>query len=150
MTGSGSAYDVIRQSAPMRTRKIAAMPGAARVLCVDDEQEILDTLTEFLTLNGYEVVTAQNVGDAFMLLAVAPPDVVLLDIGMPRIDGMSALRRIRDSHPQLPVVMLAANVDLALARDTLKRGAFDYLAKPFDFDHLRQVIEAAVVRRRSP
>jgi DNA-binding NtrC family response regulator len=126
------------------------MPRAARVLCVDDEREILDTLTEFLTLHGYEVVTAQNAGDAFMLLAVAPPDVVLLDIGMPRIDGMTALRRIRDSHPGLPIIMLTANADLELARDTLKRGAFDYVAKPFDFDHLRQVIEAAVVGRRSP
>jgi DNA-binding NtrC family response regulator len=126
------------------------MHRAARVLCVDDEKEILDALTEFLTLHGYEVVTAQNIGDAFMLLAVAPPDVVLLDIGMPRIDGMTALRRIRDSHRQLPVIMLTTNADLALARDTLRRGAFDYVAKPFDFDHLRQVIEAAVVGRRSP
>ena len=126
------------------------MPRVARVLCVDDEKEILDTLTEFLTLHGYEVVTAQNPGDVFMLLAVAPPDVALLDIGMPRIDGMSVLRRIRDSHPQLPVVMLTANADLGHARDTLKRGAFDYVAKPFDFDHLRQVIEAAVAGRRSP
>ena len=123
------------------------MPLSARLLAVDDEKEILDALTEFFTLRGYEVVTAQNAGDAFMLLAVAPPDVVLLDIGMPKIDGMTALRRIRASHPTLPVIMLTANVDLALARDTLKRGAFDYVAKPFDFEHLAHVVEAAVAHR---
>ena len=120
------------------------MPRAARVLAVDDESQILETLTEFLELRGYEVLTAQNAGDAFMILAVTPADVVLLDVAMPGIDGVTALRRIRESHPELPVIMLTANADLALARDTLKRGAFDYVAKPFDFDHLAQVVEAAV------
>lgn len=60
------------------------MRRAARVLAVDDDPQILEMLTDFLTVHGYEVVTAENAGDAFMLLAVAPPDVVLLDIGMPR------------------------------------------------------------------
>jgi DNA-binding NtrC family response regulator len=122
------------------------MPGA-RVLAVDDEPEILETLTEFLELRGYEVVTAQSAGDALMILAATPPDVVLLDIGMPRVDGITVLRQIRASHPELAVIMLTANSDLALARDTLRHGAFDYVAKPFDFGHLAQVVEAAVAHR---
>ena len=105
---------------------------------------VLDVLTDFLTLEGYEVVTAENGGDALMLLAVAPPDVVLLDIGMPGIDGVTVLRHIRASYPKMPVIMLTANADLGLARATLKGGAFDYVAKPFDYDHLAQVVEAAV------
>lgn len=119
----------------------------ARVLAVDDEPEILATLTEFLQLRGYEVVTAQNAGDALMILAVTPPDVVLLDIGMPRVDGLTALRHIRARYPEVAVIMVTGNADLVLARDTLKHGAFDYVAKPFDFGHLAQVVEAAVAHR---
>lgn len=119
----------------------------ARILVVDDDPDVLETLTEFLTLNGYEVTTARNGGDALMLLAVAPADVVLLDIAMPQVDGVTALRRIRVDHPDLPVIMLTANVDLDMARRTLKQGAFDYVAKPIGFTHLAHVIDAAVAHR---
>jgi DNA-binding NtrC family response regulator len=118
-----------------------------RILAVDDDPQVLDTLTEFLERRGYEVVTAQSAGDAFMILEETPPDVVLLDIRMPRMDGVTALRRLRVSHPELPVIMLTANVDLELARDSLQRGAFDYVAKPPDFAHLARVVEAAVAHR---
>ena len=123
------------------------MPGAARVLAVDDDPHVLEMVSEFLTLQGYEVVTAQNAGDAFMLLEAAPPDVVLLDVVMPGVDGMTALRRIRQVHPELPVIMLTGSIDIELARNTLKRSAFDYVAKPFDMDHLVRVVEAAVAHR---
>ena len=82
-----------------------------------------------------------------MLLSVASPDVVLLDIAMPRVDGVTVLRRIRMDHREIPVVMLTGNTDVSLARDTLKHGAFDYVTKPMDFSTLVTVIEAAVVRR---
>jgi two-component system, NtrC family, response regulator AtoC len=109
---------------------------------------MLEALTEFLTARGYEVVTLENARDATTLLAVTPVDVVLLDVAMPGTDGATALRRIRESHPSLPVILVAGNPDLELARDTLKCGAFDYVAKPFDFAHLADVVEAAVTRRR--
>lgn len=117
------------------------------MLAVDDDQMILELLTEFLTSEGHEVVTAQSASAALLLVARASPDVVLLDIKMAGIDGMTALRRIRVLHPTLPVVMLTANDDLDLARDTLKLGAFDYVGKPFNFGHLVRVIEAAVAHR---
>lgn len=123
------------------------MARAARVLVVDDDAEILETLTEFLTLHGYEVTTAQNGGEALMLLAVAPADVVLLDIAMPRVDGVTALRRIRVDHPDLPIIMLSANSDIDMARRTLSQGAFDYVTKPIGFAHLAMVVEAAIARR---
>ena len=123
------------------------MPRRARVLAVDDEQEILDTLTEFLTVLGYEVVTALSAADAFVLMGVAPPDVVLLDFAMPDVDGITALGEMRAIHPEVPVIMLTANVDPALIRHTLKHGAFHYVAKPFDFDHLADAIAAAVASR---
>jgi len=103
-------------------------------------------LTEFLTVNGYEVLTSQNAGDTLMLLAVSSPDVVLLDIGMPGLDGLAALRRIRAIHPELPVI-LSGNADVHVARGALIRGAFDYVAKPFDCNHLAHVIASALSRR---
>src|SRR5687768_7216369 len=123
------------------------MPRAARVLAVDDNPRILDILTEFLEARGYEVATAQNGGDAMMTLATSTFDVVLLDVRMPRVDGIAALRHIRTLHPELPVIMLTGNADIELARSMLKRGAFDYVAKPVDFDHLLRVIEAAAASR---
>jgi DNA-binding response OmpR family regulator len=107
---------------------------------------ILELLTAVLTPQGYEVVTAQNGGDALTLLEAAAVDVVLLDVGMPGVDGMTALRRIREVHPALPVIMLTGNVDAAVGRATLQRGAFDYVTKPVDFDHLVRVLEAAVAQ----
>jgi DNA-binding response OmpR family regulator len=114
------------------------------VLAVDDDFMILELLSEFLVSEGHEVVTAQSATAALLLMARALPDVVLLDIKMAGVDGMTALRRIRARHPTLPVIMLTANDDVDLARDTLKFGAFDYVAKPFNFGHLARVIEAAV------
>jgi DNA-binding response OmpR family regulator len=117
------------------------------VLAVDDDRMILELLTEFLVSEGHAVVTAQSASAALLLVARASPDVVLLDIKMAGVDGMTALRRIRSRHPTVPVIMLTANDDVDLARDTLKFGAFDYVAKPFDFGHLARVIEAAVAHR---
>lgn len=118
---------------------------AHRILAVDDNAQFLEMLTEFLTVLGYEVITAPDAGNAFMVVAVAPPDVVLLDIGMPGVDGVTALRRIHARHPELPIIVCSANVDIA--RDALKSAAFDYVAKPVDFDHLAHVVEAAVAHR---
>ena len=123
------------------------MPPIARVLAVDDDPMILELLTAVLTPRGYEVVTAQNGGDALLLLEASAVDVVLLDVGMPGVDGMSALRRIREVHPALPVIMLTGNVDAAVGRASLQGGAFDYVTKPVDFDHLVRVLEAAVVQQ---
>lgn len=123
------------------------MPPVARVLAVDDDPMILELLTAVLTPRGYQVVTAQNGADCLMRLEASAVDVVLLDVGMPGVDSMSALRRIREVHPALPVVMLTGNVDAAVGRATLQHGAFDYVTKPVDFDHLVRVLEAAVVQR---
>jgi DNA-binding response OmpR family regulator len=120
----------------------------ARVLVVDDEPIILEILMEFLTAQGYEVMGTHGAADAFTMMEVALPDALLLDINMPLVDGMTALRRVRALYPDLPVIMVTANTDEALAKDTLRRGAFDYVVKPFDFAYLAQVVAAAVGTRR--
>jgi DNA-binding response OmpR family regulator len=116
----------------------------ARVLVVDDEPIIVEMLTEVLAAQGYEVVGTQSAADAFTMMEVSPPDVLLLDISMPLVDGMTVLRRVRALYPAMAVIMVTANVDEEVAKDTLRRGAFDYVVKPFDFTHLVRVVEAAV------
>ena len=120
------------------------MSRVARVLVVDDEPLIVDILTDFLSAQGYEVVGAHGAADAFTMMEVSPPDVLLLDIALPLVDGMTALRRVRALYPDLRVVMVTANADEEVARDALRRGAFDYVVKPFDFEYLARVVGAAV------
>jgi two-component system, NtrC family, response regulator AtoC len=72
------------------------------------------------------------------------PDVILLDINLPDASGTSTLDRLRQVRPNVPIVMLTANADEQLARETLKHGAFDYVMKPFNLDHLTRVLEAAL------
>ena len=83
-----------------------------------------------------------------MLLTLAPPDVVLLDIWMAGTGGLSILRRICARHPGLPVIMVTGHEDdLVMARATLRLGAFDHVTKPFDFFHVARVVEAALAHR---
>ena len=123
------------------------MSRVARVLVVDDEPMIVEILTDFLSAQGYEVVGMQSAADALTTMAVATPDVLLLDISMPLVDGMTVLRRVRALYPDLPVVMVTANSDEETAKNTLRRGAFDYVVKPFDFAYLARVVAAAVGSR---
>lgn len=120
------------------------MSRVGRVLVVDDEPLIVEILTDFLSAQGYEVVGAHVAADAFTMMEVSPPDVLLLDIALPLVDGMTVLRRVRALYPDLRVVMVTANADENVARDALRRGAFDYVVKPFDFDYLARVVGAAV------
>jgi DNA-binding response OmpR family regulator len=115
-----------------------------KVLVVDDEPQVLALLREFLYDAGYDVLVATNGGDAVMKAFVERPDVIVLDIRMPGVDGVEALSRIHARDPEIPIVMLSANVDERFALDTLLIGAFDYLPKPFDRDVLECVVAAAL------
>jgi DNA-binding response OmpR family regulator len=93
---------------------------------------------------GYDVLVATNGEDAVMMATVERPDVIVLDIRMPGVDGVEALRRIHALDPAIPTIMLSANSDARITRDTLLAGAFDYLPKPFDPDVLERVVAAAL------
>ena len=115
-----------------------------RILIVDDEQPVLDVLSEYLQSQGYMTATAGGGLEALAAVERTHPGLVLLDVRMPGIDGLEVLRRLRQAAQGPAVVMVTANEDLALARETLKIGAFDYVAKPFDFQHLDRVVSAAL------
>ena len=139
-------YALVRRSVP--EREMVASPK--QILVVDDDQAALDVVSEYLATQGYTVQTAASGADALTTVRHARPDLVLLDVRMPGMDGVEVLTRLHDMAAGLPVVMLTANVDPAVARKTLSIGAFDYVTKPFDFDHLDRVVEAAILHAPGP
>lgn len=145
--------DVIMQ-AVNRALEHAGKPGpapvhaapaaqAAGVLIVDDEMEIGEMVGEFLRRRGYRVKTASNGETALAMVNREPPDLVLLDIYMPGMNGVEVLRQLQQSHPSVGVIMLTASQDEPLLKTALDLGAFDVLSKPVD---LNQVELAVMVK----
>ena len=119
-------------------------PPGPRILVVDDEPDVVEMLRKYISLTGFAVDTALNGGEALMLLQATRPDVILLDIKMPGMDGVEVLKHIRAVDPTIRVIMVTSIADVNLAQVTLKAGAFDYVTKPIDFDYLDRAIVTAL------
>jgi two-component system, response regulator, stage 0 sporulation protein F len=117
-----------------------------RILVVDDEAPVREVLTEYFATEGYAVEAATSGLEALSAVSGGRADLVLLDVRMPGLDGVQVLRRIRELTDSVPVIMVTANEDISLARKTLMLGAFDYVAKPFDFDYLDRAVAAGLAR----
>lgn len=126
------------------------MNPLGRILVVDDEAPVREVLTEYFTTQGYAVDGASNGNEALAAVKRAWPDLVLLDVRMPSLDGVEVLRRIREGEGDITVIMVTANEDVALAREALKLGAFDYIAKPFDFSYLDRAVAEGLVQAGGP
>ena len=111
-----------------------------KVLVVDDEPEVRQVLHEFLSSRGYDVSVAAGGADAVALVEAIRPDLILLDVAMPDMDGVETLRRIVEIEPGIPVIMVTANADIGVTSKLLALGAVDYVPKPFDLDYLDQAI----------
>lgn len=120
------------------------MSGRAKVLVIDDEPAIVELFTEYLRAQGFDVVSAGGGEEGLQRLTADKPDVVLLDMRMPDVDGLETLRRIRSVNMHVPVLMISANDDVAAAKAALALGAFDYTLKPVDFDYLGRALEKMV------
>jgi two-component system response regulator AtoC len=110
----------------------------AKVLVVDDEPAAVELLVEFLSTKGYEVLTATNGEEAVRRVKEDRPHLVLLDVRMPKMDGMEALRRIREIDPEMGVIMVTAVNEEEVGRKALEQGAFDYIVKPLDLKYLER------------
>lgn len=119
-----------------------------RVLAIDDEPQILRTLRASLTARGHDVLTAPNGETAVDVAATSDVDLVLLDLGLPGMDGLEVIRRVR-SWSDVPIIVLSVREAQADKVAALDAGADDYLTKPFGMDELRARIRA-VMRRRGP
>jgi len=107
--------------------------SSRRVLLVDDEEKVLKFAALKLKLCGYEVITANNGKDAIRLAESEAPDIMLLDVLMPEMDGFEVLRRLRQ-FSQMPVIVLTAMT--GTQEQALSLGASDYITKPFDPDEV--------------
>jgi len=127
----------------------APVPASAtiRVLLIDDDDAVREVLKEFLTLRGYDVSEVASAVTGIQALNASTPDVILLDIDMPGLNGADALPAIRAIAPRAVVVMVSGAADEGVAKRTLAHGAFDYLMKPIDFDYLTQTLETALAMR---
>ncbi len=117
-----------------------------RLLVVDDDRALRDVLRRSLELAGYEVRLTESGSGALSEVAAAVPDAVVLDIGLPDIDGLEVCRLLRREGNRVPVLMLTARDAVSDRIDGLDAGADDYLVKPFDIDELKARIRALLRR----
>jgi signal transduction histidine kinase len=118
-----------------------------RVLLVDDETDFLESLGQRLRLRGLPTLTAVSGPEALEILDRQQVDVVVLDVRMPGMDGIETLRRIKESHPRVEVVMLTGHADLETSLEGMRFGFFDYLTKPVQLPLLLEKIDDAFRRR---
>ena len=111
-----------------------------KILVVDDEPEVRKLMEHFLTGKGFEVCVAENGRLGLATLETFKPDLVLLDMHMPELDGAGTLREVARRWPTLPVIMVTVNEDVETTSRLLQLGAADYVPKPFDLDYLEQAI----------
>jgi len=119
----------------------------AKILVVDDEEEVRKLLSRFFVGKAYQVLTTETAERAIAILEKEKVDAVLLDINLPGTNGLEALRIIRASWPELPVVMISGQQEEDVAKATLEEGAFDYVVKPFNFDYLERTLHTKLVEK---
>jgi len=103
-----------------------------KILVVEDDQSMRWVLEKSLTREGYEVTAAADGRSGLAAAGEVSPDLVILDVLMPDMDGLNVLRKLKDSRPQVPVIIMTAQNIMTHAVEAMRRGAFDYLPKPFD------------------
>ncbi len=121
---------------------------SARILVVDDEEIVIRSCLRILGGDGYQIETARDGHEALRKIADNPYDVVILDIMMPGLGGLEVLRRVKEAHPDMDVIMITGLSQIDTAVQAMKLGAFDYIPKPFEPDELKLVVQRALERRQ--
>jgi DNA-binding NtrC family response regulator len=116
----------------------------ARIVIVDDEPRMAAVVAMALERDGHACEQHGSAGAALEAVAARGADVVVTDLRMPDMDGLELLRRLRADHPELPVILLTAHASVPSAVAAMRDGAFDYVAKPFDNDELRALVNRAL------
>ena len=124
-------------------------PPKGKVLIVDDAPDTLDIIQKLLSFEGYEVILASTGEEGVKKVKEEKPDVVLMDISLPGIDGTEALKRIRTINPIQSVIMLTAFATVENAIQALKDGASDFVKKPFENEHLIHIVNQALEKSRT-
>ena len=125
------------------------MDEQEKILIVDDEPDTILILQDRLEMDGYKVVTATDGCNALELIDQDLPDLVLLDIQMPRLDGIETLTHLHEKYPGILVLMLTAHGTIQRAVEATKQGAYDFLGKPFQPEHITQKVDQALEHQRT-
>ena len=120
---------------------------SARILVVDDEDIVIRSALRVLASEDYALDQARDGAEALRSIEGGNYDVVILDIMMPKVDGIEVLQRVKESHPDIEVIMFTGLAEIDTAVRCMKLGAFDYIAKPFEPDELR---DGRCTRARAP
>src|SRR5881628_3077138 len=121
---------------------------AESILIVDDEVPILNSLSKILEDEGYDVTVAKSGTEALKLVTTEPPDLLLLDIWMPEMDGLETLRRAREQAPRVPVMMMSGHGSIETAVKAIKLGAYDYIEKPLSLENVTLRVRHALDQHR--
>src|SRR6267142_6186197 len=116
----------------------------ADILVVDDDENICSAFRQFLEADGHSPIIASNAEDALKAVQDRHPDLVFLDVRMPGVDGLEALKQIRALDPSVYAVIMTAYSSSQTSIEAVRLGAFDYLNKPLDLDDVRGVIDKAL------
>jgi len=130
-------------SLPRSVKAVMKVP-TARILVIDDNLTVVDILATALGEEGYGVLSAVTSDEGLKLFILSQPDLVLLDIALPGMNGIDMLKRIRSIAPTARVVMVSGTADVMLARQALELGALAYVDKPFDLAYLKRVVAIAL------
>ncbi len=125
-----------------------AKPSKASILVVDDEIGILDSLSGILEDEGYDVRTASSGEDAIIKFTEAVPDVVLLDVWMPGMDGVETLKKLREKYNNVCAIMISGHSNIDTAVHALKMGAYDFLEKPLSLDKVLILVKRAIEKQK--
>ena len=116
---------------------------SAKVLLIDDEKDFLDIMAERMSARGLDVATAGSAEDAIKMVIAESYDAVIMDLMMPEMDGLKALKLFKKSRPELSIILLTANVPQETCLEAIKLGAMAVIEKPADLNLLTQKIEEA-------
>jgi len=149
LAGLGTPKPAAQLRAETDARTAARLRKAARILVVDDEAHVRSMIGATLERQGYEVLLAASGREALDMLEQNAFDLVLTDIVMQDGNGIALLERMHAQQPNLPVVMVTAIHDISVAIDSMRRGAYDYLLKPFEREHLVTTVQRALEHRQA-
>jgi len=122
-----------------------AVQGTNHILVVDDESDVRNLLSKFLTRRGYSVRTAGDGEAAIEAIRQSRPAIVLLDIRLPKIDGLAVLQLLRDASDDVAIITMSGNADEDTARRSLELGAADFITKPFNLPYLETSLLAKLI-----
>ena len=124
------------------------MAQAMKIAIIDDEQDMRQSISQWLALSGFETETFASAGDALKGLSADYPGIIVTDIKMPGMDGMQFLRKVKGIDSNLPVIMITGHGDVPMAVEAMRMGAFDFLEKPFNPDTMTDLAKKATRARR--